>query len=305
MAKISTYVIDGTIVDDDKVIGSDANNSMVTKNYTVGDLTAYIAVQIGNNFLVPYTNATQDVDLGLYSLSANNITIGGTFSADGTEGLTGQVLTSQGSGSPAIWSYNTGSQDLLSVLNNGNTANKNISLSTFTASAIIDVENTYGSAAIYLNNITDSLSSYWKTDSLHLESSSYKVDYLSNKIRYSLGANYVDIIPNNYNNQAFFLPTYGGYIPVSINGIFADASGNIVVPTGGGGVQSVVGGTDISVDNTDPANPIVNYTGASSTPDLQAVTNVGSTSTNSISVYNGGVSSADINQNSVAVNDIA
>jgi len=39
-------------------------------------------------------------------------------------------------------------------------------------------------------------------------------------------------------------------------------------------------------------------------PSLQDVTNVGSTSTNVISVYNAGVSSADINQNSVAVNDI-
>ena len=39
-------------------------------------------------------------------------------------------------------------------------------------------------------------------------------------------------------------------------------------------------------------------------PDLQAVTNVGSTTSNSISVVNAGVSSADINQNSVAVNDI-
>lgn len=36
------------------------------------------------------------------------------------------------------------------------------------------------------------------------------------------------------------------------------------LPGGGGGgqVDSVVGGTDISVDNTDPANPIVNYTGS-------------------------------------------
>ena len=37
-----------------------------------------------------------------------------------------------------------------------------------------------------------------------------------------------------------------------------------VIPPPGGQVDSVVGGTDISVDNTDPANPIVSYTGASS-----------------------------------------
>lgn len=58
----------------------------------------------------------------------------------------------------------------------------------------------------------------------------------------------------------------------------------------GGVIQSVVGGTDISVDNTDPLNPIVNYIGVTSTPDLQAVLTSGNTSTGqNINLYNGSI----------------
>jgi hypothetical protein len=46
-----------------------------------------------------------------------------------------------------------------------------------------------------------------------------------------------------------------------------------------GGVQSVVAGTNISVDNTDPQNPIINALGGD-TPSLQEVTDVGATTTN-------------------------
>ena len=46
------------------------------------------------------------------------------------------------------------------------------------------------------------------------------------------------------------------------DGVTATNAGGKTVVTIPGGVLSVVGGTSISVDNTDPANPIVNYTGA-------------------------------------------
>ena len=36
---------------------------------------------------------------------------------------------------------------------------------------------------------------------------------------------------------------------------------NEIIAGDGGGVQSVNSGTDITVDNTDPLNPVVNYTG--------------------------------------------
>ena len=136
MARISTYVVDGSIVDDDKVIGSDANNSMITKNYTVRDLAAYIGFSIGNNLFVPYVNASQDVDLGTFNLTANSLIVGNQLILGGTAGLVGQVLMSNGSGSPASWGYNIGSQTLRDVLIQGNTGNKNLILSNTTTSTI-------------------------------------------------------------------------------------------------------------------------------------------------------------------------
>lgn len=49
MAKISTYAVDNSISANDKVIGSDAEDSNITKNYTVGGLSAYISTQIGGS----------------------------------------------------------------------------------------------------------------------------------------------------------------------------------------------------------------------------------------------------------------
>ena len=42
---------------------------------------------------------------------------------------------------------------------------------------------------------------------------------------------------------------------------FQDIGNELDNGGGGGGIESVIGGTDISVDNSDPNNPIVNYTG--------------------------------------------
>lgn len=174
MARISTYVIDGTIVDDDKVIGSDANNSMITKNYTVGDLAAYIGYSIGNNYFVPYVNATQNVDLGAFDLTANSIIIGNQLISGGTAGLVGQVLMSNGSGSPASWSYNIGTQTLRDVLIQGNTGDKNLILSNNTSSTIaLDLDKLYGqNVGIYVfDNLLNSSSSLFP-NKLNLQESS-------------------------------------------------------------------------------------------------------------------------------------
>lgn len=240
MAKISTYVIDGTIVNDDKVIGSDANNAMQTKNYTIGDLVNYFAFSIGNNFLVPYIGANNNVDLGTFSLIASSVQISDNIIANGSVGLPGEVLTSQGPGLPSVWAYNVGSQDLQNVLTIGNVASKNIELTTGSGSAIIDVEQVYGQASYYLDNITNSTSSYWQTGELYLEDhAGFGVNYLSNKIRFTLGGNYVDIVANSYSNQSFSFPTNGGYIPMSVNGVYADASGSIIIPVGAGSITAV------------------------------------------------------------------
>jgi hypothetical protein len=241
LARISTYVIDGTIVDGDKVIGSDANNDMVTKNYTIGDLVAYFAVSIGG-YLVPYTNATQDVDLGPYSLLATNLSISGTFTAGGTEGLVGQVLISQGSGSPAVWGYNIGSQDLEDVLNNGNTGSKNIELSSFGSFMNLNVESTIlPSVSIDFYDAASGNYTYWLANEFVLQDASTSSGVISytNKLRYFNSGNYVELIPSNYNNQSFLFPTVGGAFVMSVNGVFADMSGNINITPGSGGLGSV------------------------------------------------------------------
>ena len=262
MARISTYVVDGTIVDGDKVIGSDANNDMVTKNYKVGDLVAYFAVAIGD-YLVPYNNATDDVDLGPYSLFATNLSISGTFTADGTTGLPGQVLTSNGSG-VATWTYNIGSQNLQDVLNNGNTGSRNILLNNNLGSTIkLDVEsNVLTSTGIQLYNVGSGDTSYWITNEIGLQDGSLIFNQLIDRAIYSNGTNSINIVANNYNNQTFIYPNYGGAFVMSVNGTFADMSGNV----------------NVSV---------------SSSQNLQQVTDIGNTTTNTI-LINKGVSATSL-----------
>jgi len=118
MAKISTYPIDSSVSGGDMLIGTDVDNANATKNFTVSDLISYAAT----NNLVPYTGATQDVNLG-----SNDLLVGGTlgvtglstlndvdvngdidfnglFSISGSQGAAGEFLTSTGAGSPPIWS---------------------------------------------------------------------------------------------------------------------------------------------------------------------------------------------------------
>ena len=266
MAKISTYVIDGTIVDGDKVIGSDANNSMQTKNYTIGDLVNYFAASIGNDFLVPYIGANDDVNLGTFSLFASSIHISNNIVLNGSVGLPGEVLTSQGPGLPSVWAYNTGTQNLQSVLTFGNVASKNIELSTASGTAIIDVEQVYGPASYYLDNNSDSTSSYWNTGELYLETSTgYGVEYLANKIRFTFAGNYVDIVANSYSNQAFNFPTNGGYIPMSVNGVYADSSGSIIIPVGLGSVTAVT--ATLPISSSGGVTPNISISQASSISD--------------------------------------
>jgi len=129
--------------------------------------------------------------LGSFNLSAGSISITDSFIADGTAGLSGQVLTSQGPGNPAIWSYVVGNQDLNSVLNVGNVGNLNINLINANGYAKIDVQKIFGNPAMYLYDAVLTTNSSWAIDKLHLEDVNYKVDYTTNKIRYSLGAKYI------------------------------------------------------------------------------------------------------------------
>ena len=64
MAKITTYPNDTNITSGDKLIGTDVDNSDATKNFTVGGLQSFF----GQTF-VPYTGATQNVNLGAFDLT--------------------------------------------------------------------------------------------------------------------------------------------------------------------------------------------------------------------------------------------
>lgn len=109
MARISTYPNDTNITGGDKLIGTDVNNSDATKNFTVSDLSSYIVSQAILNDLVPYTGATQDVDLGVYNLSLGAITINNGISLTGelftlgSAGTAGQILSSNGASLSPSW----------------------------------------------------------------------------------------------------------------------------------------------------------------------------------------------------------
>jgi hypothetical protein len=82
MARISTYAADTNVTGGDMMIGTDVDNSNATKNFTVSSLIAYAAT----NNLVPYTGATQNVNLG-----SNNLTVGGDLSITGPTLLGGTL----------------------------------------------------------------------------------------------------------------------------------------------------------------------------------------------------------------------
>lgn len=67
MAKISTYPNDSSVSLGDRLIGTDVDNLDATKNFTIADI---FALGTATTF-VPYTGATQNVDLGLFNLDCS------------------------------------------------------------------------------------------------------------------------------------------------------------------------------------------------------------------------------------------
>ena len=72
MARITTYTNDITISDNDKLIGTDADNSDATKNFKISDLKAYMATGLGTitgtgtiNTVPVFTGATAIGNSGL------------------------------------------------------------------------------------------------------------------------------------------------------------------------------------------------------------------------------------------------
>jgi hypothetical protein len=152
MAKISTYPVDGLISTDDLIIGSDAENVNITKNFTVGGILSLATLQTvldnGNSATESITlvgnvaatnvsattllsaptgnitnvNATDVNSSG--QVSANDVEVSGLlYDAAASEGVNGQFLKSTGSG--ILWS-SVPADTLQAVLTAGNTTSINI-----------------------------------------------------------------------------------------------------------------------------------------------------------------------------------
>jgi len=89
MARITTYTNDITISDNDKLIGTDADNSDATKNFKISDLKAYMTAGLGT---------VSSVGLSMpaaFSVSGSPITSSGTFAVTGA-GTVGQYIDGTG-----------------------------------------------------------------------------------------------------------------------------------------------------------------------------------------------------------------
>lgn len=73
--------------------------------------------------------------------------------------------------------------------------------------------------------------------------------------------------------------------------------------SGGGGIQSIVAGTDIDVDDTDPLNPIVSYIGSATTPTWQETLTESSNLTSNVAITsNNAVSYSKVLSNAASGN---
>jgi hypothetical protein len=104
MAKISTYPNSGTVTLSDMLIGTDVADNNATKNFSIGDILALFNDPSTLTGFVPYIGANDDVDLGIWELLANGISLTGPINVPGVGyGISGQVLTSQGFSSAPTW----------------------------------------------------------------------------------------------------------------------------------------------------------------------------------------------------------
>jgi len=152
MGKISTYSIDALPTLKDKVIGSDSDDSLVTKNYLLSDIIGLVETPTLQEVLDSGNIATQDIILkGVVDTEQLNVGVSASFA--GTASFTNNVLFDvgyvelQGGVKDSTGQYGTAGQflqtsgslvewvtpppfpaDLQSVLDTGNTAKQDINL---------------------------------------------------------------------------------------------------------------------------------------------------------------------------------
>lgn len=103
MAKISTYPIDSSVSLADYVIGTDAEDSNITKNYTIGSLIALAAQNIDlGEVLAAGNTATNNITL-TGDITCTNFQATGTISdSSSSVGTAGQLLSSTATGTQWI-----------------------------------------------------------------------------------------------------------------------------------------------------------------------------------------------------------
>ena len=113
MAKISTYPFPSSPTLSDKLIGTDLNDMLMTKNFTISDIISVA----GSSTYVPYTGATTNVDLGAYDITATTfIKLGGLstefLKADGSVDPSTYLTTSAATSTYVPYTGATGDVDL-------------------------------------------------------------------------------------------------------------------------------------------------------------------------------------------------
>jgi hypothetical protein len=224
-----------------------------TRSFRVSDLAASIT---GNS----YTLTSK-------ALGANSSIV----LTDNTGFIAGTVNFNSGSGVSALNSGNT-----ITITNTGvlsNIAGTGISLSGTTGNVTITNSGVTGMAITDTTFVDLSLSSATGDVTLTAALSATGAPGNSNYLRgdnqwftpvttiNTTDGTYINLTPNTAANGAVTVTADLSAIGTPTNLNFLRGDNTWAVPAGGGTVTSVNSGTGISVDNTDPDNPIINNTG--------------------------------------------
>ena len=134
MARISTYNLDGTISDTDKLIGTDSSNTN-TKNFRIQDLKEFIYSEISGNMSIAAD--------GTASIATSNVALG-VNSGDYVASITGGVGVDSTAATSGAVTNHTLSLDLseLSTVTSISSGN-NVAISPSNAGNLITVDNLF------------------------------------------------------------------------------------------------------------------------------------------------------------------
>jgi len=284
MAKIATYPVDAVPTLNDKVIGTDVDNELITKNYRIGDIVALVP---GGGLSVQSLN-TLTGELNLLGTGGITVTASGTdLTIDGSgiggggitsvEGATGPAIDLAGKGGITITAVgnlinidgsgisggNPGApQDGIQVNDNGvfvayNWLKVNQSLRTLDlGDGSIGKGGTIAGVANFFNG---------QGDEGNTLGSARFYDFLSN-------TNYVGIVgPGQMEKVSYEIalpgaaPTLGGQVMSFKGSVNQTYEMEWTTPSGGGGVSGVSGTAPVNV--TTGTTPVVSMTVATTKVD--------------------------------------